>query len=75
MLSAASIAWERQEHIQGGWVRWPVIDSSFTLLQRPSARVYFAGDWLTHLIAWQAGAMQSARSAVTQLHQRVLRSP
>jgi monoamine oxidase len=37
--------------------------------------VYFAGDWLTHLIAWQAGAMQSARSAVTQLHQRVLRSP
>ncbi|GGP00622.1 FAD-dependent oxidoreductase [Nonomuraea glycinis] len=75
VLSAASIAWERQEHIQGGWVRWPVIDSSFTLLQRPSARVYFAGDWLTHLIAWQAGAMQSARSAVTQLHQRVLRSP
>ena len=51
------------------------IDSSFTLLQRPSARVYFAGDWLTHLIAWQAGAMESARSAVTQLHQRVLQSP
>ncbi|MEV4221326.1 FAD-dependent oxidoreductase [Nonomuraea sp. NPDC049725] len=75
VLSSVSIAWERQEHIQGGWVRWPDFDSSFTLLQRPSGRVYFAGDWLTRLTAWQAGAMESARGAVTQLHQRVLRSP
>ncbi|MEU7856886.1 flavin monoamine oxidase family protein [Nonomuraea sp. NPDC049141] len=75
LLSSVSIAWDRQEHIQGGWVRWPAIDSSFTLLQRPSGRVYFAGDWLTYLIAWQAGAMESARGAVTQLHQRVLQSP
>ncbi|HEX4815509.1 MAG TPA: flavin monoamine oxidase family protein [Nonomuraea sp.] len=75
LLSSVSIAWERQPHIQGGWVRWPDFDSSFTLLQRPAGRVYFAGDWLTHLIAWQAGAMESARGVVTQLHQRVLRSP
>ncbi|MBB5083552.1 flavin monoamine oxidase family protein [Nonomuraea endophytica] len=75
LLSDVSVAWERQPHIQGGWARWPAFDSSFTLLQRPSGRVYFAGDWLTHLIAWQAGAMESARNAVTQLHQRVLQSP
>ncbi|WP_246083546.1 flavin monoamine oxidase family protein [Nonomuraea diastatica] len=75
LLSSVSIAWERQEHIQGGWVRWPSFDSSFTFLQRPAGRVYFAGDWLTHLIAWQAGAMESARSVVTLLHQRVLQSP
>ncbi|MEO3800896.1 flavin monoamine oxidase family protein [Nonomuraea sp. B1E8] len=75
LLSSVSVAWERQEHIQGGWVRWPSFDSSFTFLQRPAGRVYFAGDWLTHLIAWQAGAMESARGAVTLLHQRVLQSP
>lgn len=74
LLSAVSIAWERQEHIQGGWVRWPSVDSAFTLLQRPAGRVYFAGDWLTRLIAWQAGAMESARDVVTRLHQRVLQS-
>ncbi|WP_240197129.1 flavin monoamine oxidase family protein [Nonomuraea lactucae] len=74
LLSSVSIAWERQEHIQGGWVRWPSVDSAFTLLQRPSGRVYFAGDWLTQLIAWQAGAMESARGVVTHLHQRVLQS-
>jgi monoamine oxidase len=75
VLSSASVAWHRQEHIEGGWVRWPAFDSSFTLLQRPAGRVYFAGDWLTHLIAWQAGAMESARAVVTKLHQRVLQSP
>lgn len=75
VLSDVSIAWERQEHIQGGWARWPAFDSSFTLLQRPSGRVYFAGDWLTRLTAWQAGAMESARGVVTQLHERVLRTP
>lgn len=75
LLSSVSIAWERQEHIAGGWVRWPDVDSSFTLLQRPAGRVYFAGDWLTPLVAWQAGAMESARNAVTLLHRRVLRSP
>ncbi|MEU4700315.1 flavin monoamine oxidase family protein [Nonomuraea dietziae] len=74
LLSSVSIAWERQPHLQGGWVRWPAFDSSFTLLQRPSGRVYFAGDWLTHLVAWQAGAMESARSTVTQLHRRVTAS-
>ncbi|MCK2212824.1 FAD-dependent oxidoreductase [Actinomadura sp. ATCC 31491] len=74
VLSSVSIAWHRQPHIEGAWVRWPAFDSSFTLLQRPAGRVYFAGDWLTHLIAWQAGAMESARAAVTLLHQRVLQS-
>jgi monoamine oxidase len=34
--------------------------------------VYFAGDWLTHLIAWQAGAFLSARVAVTRIHERVM---
>jgi monoamine oxidase len=71
VLSSVSIAWERQD----GWVIWPAFDSSFTLLQRPAGRVYFAGDWLTRLIAWQAGSMESARSVVTELHRRVLKSP
>ncbi len=47
--------------------------SGLSLLQRPAGRVYFAGDWLTHLIAWQAGAFESARKVVTELHHRVLK--
>jgi len=39
---------------------------------RPAGRVYFAGDWLSHEVAWQHGAFMSARSVVTALHQRVM---
>jgi monoamine oxidase len=34
--------------------------------------VYFAGDWLSYFIAWQAGAIDSARYVVTDIHQRVM---
>ncbi|WP_424535995.1 flavin monoamine oxidase family protein [Sphaerisporangium viridialbum] len=72
LLSSVSVAWRRQPHIEGSWVRWPSM-SGLSLLQRPAGRVYFAGDWLTHLIAWQAGAFESARKVVTELHHRVLK--
>ena len=36
--------------------------------------VYFAGDHLSHSIAWQHGALESARLTVTTLHDRVLAS-
>ena len=72
LVSSVSVAWRRQPHIEGAWVRWPS-QSGQSLLRRPAGRVYFAGDWLTHLIAWQAGAFESARKVVTELHHRVLK--
>ncbi|MEV4382389.1 FAD-dependent oxidoreductase [Streptosporangium sp. NPDC049644] len=72
LRSSVSIAWRRTPYIEGGWVGWPSHEGAFALLQRPAGRVYFAGDWLTRLIAWQAGAMESARRTVTELHRRVL---
>ncbi|SDQ39429.1 flavin monoamine oxidase family protein [Thermostaphylospora chromogena] len=75
VLSAVSVAWERQPYIEGAWVRWPSRGAAFSLLQRPAGRVYFAGDWLSHLIAWKAGAMESARQVVTALHRRVMTEP
>ncbi|MFC4535538.1 flavin monoamine oxidase family protein [Sphaerisporangium dianthi] len=72
LLASASVSWQRQPHIEGAWVRW-TSPAGVRLLQRPAGRVYFAGDWLTHLIAWQAGALESARKVVTELHHRVLK--
>ncbi|GII87394.1 flavin monoamine oxidase [Sphaerisporangium siamense] len=72
ILASASIAWRRQPHIEGAWVSWPS-RNGFSLLQRPAGRVYFAGDWLSHLVAWQAGAFESARKVVTEIHHRVLK--
>ncbi|MEW9532665.1 flavin monoamine oxidase family protein [Microbispora sp. NPDC049125] len=73
LLSSVSVAWAGQPHIEGAWVAWPSYDAQFNLLRKPAGRVYFAGDWLTYLIAWQAGALESARAAVTDLHQRVVK--
>ncbi|MFF7196312.1 flavin monoamine oxidase family protein [Streptomyces sp. NPDC008079] len=41
-------------------------------LNEPTGHVYFAGDWLSYMDAWQHGAFTSARKAVTALHRRVL---
>jgi monoamine oxidase len=41
-------------------------------VSQPAGNVYFAGDWLTHLISWQVGAFLSARAVVAQLHQWVM---
>jgi len=73
LTNSFSIAWHRTPHIEGGWVS-PADPPSYQLLNQPQGRVYFAGDWLTWLVAWQAGAFDSARRVVTELHQRVLKS-
>ncbi|MCI2417941.1 flavin monoamine oxidase family protein [Saccharopolyspora sp. K220] len=72
LVSAFSVAWHRTPFIEGGWVDWPSRTSGeYALLNQPAGRVYFAGDWLSYFIAWQAGAFDSARYAVTNIHNRV----
>ncbi|NUU23582.1 MAG: amino acid oxidase, partial [Streptomycetaceae bacterium] len=71
--SAFSVAWHRTPGLEAGWVGWPNQDGpEYKLLNEPQGNVYFAGDWLSHVIAWQHGAFTSARKVVTTLHQRVM---
>lgn len=70
-----SVAWERTRYSEGGWVSWPSRTSGhYGRLLEPDGGVYFAGDHLSHYIAWQAGAFESARKVVTDLHARVMSS-
>lgn len=66
-----SVAWDRTPHLEGGWAMWSSYGPEYDLLNRPAGNVYFAGDWLSHQTAWQAGAMDSARYVVSALHERV----
>lgn len=50
---------------------WETRDVGYALLNEPAGRVYFAGDHLSYEIAWQAGAIYSARKAVAALASRV----
>ena len=73
LASAFSVAWQKIPYIEGGWVGWPSrTTGEYALLNQPAGRVYFAGDWLSYFIAWQAGAIDSARYAVTNIHKRVI---
>jgi monoamine oxidase len=70
--SGFSAQWGRTRFSEGGWALWADRGETYRLLTRPFGRVYFAGDHLSHVTSWQHGAFESARSAVIQLHQRVL---
>ena len=68
-----SVAWNRTRHSEGGWVAWPTRTSGhYDRLLVPEGNTYFAGDHLTYLVAWQAGAFESARKVVSDLHSRVM---
>ncbi|MDI2127295.1 flavin monoamine oxidase family protein [Yinghuangia seranimata] len=68
-----SVAWHRTPYLEGGWVGWRDQNGpEYKLLNQAQGNVYFAGDWLSHVIAWQHGAFSSARKVVTDLHTRVM---
>lgn len=77
LLSSFSIAWTKVPFVEGGWQDIPgdPEDPIYAPLATPTGRVYFAGDWLSHMVSWQHGAFESARKAVMLLHQRVLSGP
>ncbi|SEG59855.1 monoamine oxidase [Thermomonospora echinospora] len=74
IAASVSIAWKRQEHIEGGWISWPSRGAEYKLLNEAQGNVYYCGDWLSYEIAWQHGSFESARKVVSELHQRVLKS-
>jgi len=54
-------------------VLWDKVEEQSATLRtlgEPDGPFYFAGDWLTQLVAWQAGAFVSAHRTVTALHTR-----
>lgn len=68
--TAFSVSWSQVPHSEGGWVLWDRRGPTYRALLQPAGRVHFAGDHLSHAVAWQHGALESARAAVTAVHQR-----
>ncbi|MBS3954712.1 MAG: flavin monoamine oxidase family protein [Methylomicrobium sp.] len=70
-----SVSWIKTPFSEGGWVGWPTSGGqrvpAYDLLNKPDGNIYFAGDHLSYYIAWQAGAFDSARKVVMEIHQRV----
>jgi monoamine oxidase len=69
-----SVHWSRVRFSEGGWVLWDdrAHSTAYRTLLEPLGRLYFAGDHLSYVTAWQHGAFESARHVVSQVHERVL---
>ena len=74
LANSFTIAWDRAPYIEGAWQKIPhgPDDPVYAPLNQPAGRVYFAGDWLSHVVSWQHGAFVSARKTVMALHSRVM---
>jgi monoamine oxidase len=71
--TAYSISWHKTKYSLGGWALYSAEERQtlYKPLLEPDGRVYFAGEHMTWLNAWMAGALESARSVVAALHSRV----
>lgn len=70
--NAFSIAWERVPYTKGGWAAWDDVGRRdlYPILNRADGRIYFAGEHLSYLTGWMAGALESARLVSRAIHQR-----
>ena len=67
-----SVSWHKTAYSLGGWALYSAEErqSYYNALLRPDKQVYFAGEHMTYLNAWMAGAFESARTVVAAIHAR-----
>ena len=67
-----SVAWHRVQHSMGGWAEWDEEGrrTAYPVLCQPAGRIYLAGEHLSYLTGWQAGAIESAWLQIAKLHRQ-----
>jgi len=70
--SAFSVAWHRVKYSLGGWAEWSddARSNAYPVLLEGEGRVLLAGEHLSYLTGWQAGAIESSWQQVERLHRR-----
>jgi monoamine oxidase len=70
-LDSFSVAWQRIPFNLGGWAVWneKMRADLYPILTRPDGPFYLAGEHLTYLGGWMAGAFESAKAVVKTLHE------
>ena len=68
--------WHKARYNQGGWAEWSseARATAYPKLLEPSGRIYLAGEHLSHMTGWQAGAFESAWMQIEKLHNRVVKA-
>lgn len=70
-----TVAWHKTKFSMGGWASYTeeTRAAHYPTLLKPDRRVYFAGEHVSYLTAWMAGAFVSARRVVGELAERIER--
>ncbi len=70
--SAFSVAWHRIQYNLGGWAEWTdkTRAQAYPVLVEGEGRVLLAGEHLSYLTGWQAGAIESAWQQIARIHER-----
>ncbi len=71
-----AVNWSTIPHIEGCLAHFPqaMIKTFYPLLIKPEGELYIAASWASHIGGWQAGAFESARLVVKNIHQRTMES-
>ncbi|MBO1346766.1 MAG: flavin monoamine oxidase family protein [Hormoscilla sp. GUM202] len=68
-----SVAWHKIKYNLGGWATYTgdLRQQFYPRLNQPDGPIYLAGEHLSYYTGWMAGALESTRTTVAALHQRV----
>jgi monoamine oxidase len=69
-----SVAWHKVKYNLGGWAFYApgIREQYYPTLNQPDGAIYLAGEHLSYLNGWMAGALESAQQVVTAIHARSL---
>jgi monoamine oxidase len=67
------VSWSKIPYSLGCFAnnRAPRSAPAYSQLEKPEGRTYFAGDYLSHLVAWQEGAILSAHHTIERIANQV----
>jgi len=70
--TAFSVAWHRVQYNLGGWAEWTekTRAAAYPTLLEGEGRILLAGEHLSYLTGWQAGAIESAWQQIARIHER-----
>jgi monoamine oxidase len=71
--SGFSIAWHRVKYNLGGWATWSeeAREKSYPILVEGEGRTLLAGEHMSYLGGWQAGAIESSWQQIERIHKRL----
>jgi monoamine oxidase len=67
------VQWSKVPYSLGCFANIHLLSSepAYNQLEKPQGRTYFAGDYLSHLVGWQEGAILSAHHAIERIAKQI----